>query len=250
MSFDNLTRSCLYNWLGYGNMAAPVWFIGMEEGGAEIWRHNKMTLEDSLNTRSKYGLAMDFRTVWEDYYQIPLETFVQRRGSLTTWHFMAVFLLSLQGAQPTTQAIRDYVFESKHLGHANADHFMAELLPLPRVSHDSMRGYDTIWSSVKEYKNEVVPQRFELISRTIISNPCVKLLVSYDKSFTAEALSYYPSELIKEWRDGRGKTYVLHQLDLGIGRHISLLATPFFGQGQANYEGLASAAGVVSEILK
>lgn len=75
------------------------------------------------------------------------------------------------------------MFVSKHLGHANADHFMAELLPLPRVSHDSMRGYETIWSSVKEYKNEVVPKRFELITRAISSNssgrdkPIMKVLL-------------------------------------------------------------------------
>lgn len=39
--FEQLVRSCLYNWLGYGNINAPVWFLGIEEGGAEIWRNKR-----------------------------------------------------------------------------------------------------------------------------------------------------------------------------------------------------------------
>jgi hypothetical protein len=31
-----LIQSCLYNWLGYGILNGMVWFVGMEEGGAEI----------------------------------------------------------------------------------------------------------------------------------------------------------------------------------------------------------------------
>ena len=38
MSFQKLVRSCLYNWLGYGNLNGETWFIGTEEGGADIWR--------------------------------------------------------------------------------------------------------------------------------------------------------------------------------------------------------------------
>jgi len=46
ISWD-LVEPCLYNFLGYGNLDSPVWFIGVEEGGAEVWRKETLTLEDS-----------------------------------------------------------------------------------------------------------------------------------------------------------------------------------------------------------
>ena len=45
-SIEKLVPSCLYNWLGYGNPNGQVWFIGTEEGGAEIWRQQTKTLEE------------------------------------------------------------------------------------------------------------------------------------------------------------------------------------------------------------
>ena len=71
VEFGSLVRSCLYNWLGYGNPNGVVWFVGTEEGGAEIWRIPTQTLEQSLMKRSTFSLAMDFREVWENQYQIP-----------------------------------------------------------------------------------------------------------------------------------------------------------------------------------
>jgi len=64
-SIKLLVPSCLYNWLGYGNLHGHVWFIGTEEGGAEIWRQQTKTLEESLNIRSHFNLNMDFIDVWE-----------------------------------------------------------------------------------------------------------------------------------------------------------------------------------------
>jgi hypothetical protein len=103
MLSENTIKSCLYNWLGYGNLNTPIWFMGMEEGGEEIWRQGTHSLESSLLTRSQFKLAMDFKYVWEELYKIPLESFVSRRGALTSWHFMAAFLLSLEGQVPETE---------------------------------------------------------------------------------------------------------------------------------------------------
>lgn len=46
MVSESLVKSCLYNWIGYGNINSPIWFIGIEEGGAEIWREKTQTLEE------------------------------------------------------------------------------------------------------------------------------------------------------------------------------------------------------------
>jgi hypothetical protein len=241
MTFENIVRSCLYNWLGYGNPNGRVWFIGMEEGGAEIWRHHTKTLEDSLRIRSAFYLAMDFRKVWEELYHIPLESFVNRRGGLTVWHFMAAFLLSLDGVRPTTENIRDFVFASKQLGGLDSDHFLCEFLPLPRQSHDSIQDYEPLWSSVGEYHREVTPHRFRLIEQTIASQSSSPLVVSYDKSFTSRLLSQYQSKLMDQWMDARSKQYSFYSVSTPS-KVIPVLSTPFFGQGQCNYNGLYEAA--------
>jgi hypothetical protein len=249
MSFDQLVRSCLCNWLGYGNPNGSIWFMGMEEGGAEIWREGikTQTLESSLQIRSKFTLAMDFKTVWEDYYGISLESFIRRRGSLTTWHFMAAFLLSLGGEKPNTNNVRDFVFGSKKLGSIDSNHFLCEFLPLPRTSNDSIKEYQSIWPTNNDYLQEVAPRRFELIRQTLLDNPNVEILVSYDKLFTNKILDYFPSTLVEKWSDAKKKEYFLYKSRLQSNRFIYILATPFFGQGQANYEGLFFAVKKLNE---
>lgn len=246
---EKIVRSCLYNWLGYGNINAPIWFMGMEEGGAEIWRHATHSLESSLFTRSQFKLAMDFRQVWEDLYLIPLHNFVKRRGSLTTWHFMAAFLLSLEGQIPETNKIREFVFINKNIGSLDGEHFLCEFLPLPRSSNNSIEDYSFVWNSNKDYIQEVGPNRFKLIKDTLILNKAVKVLISYDKAFSSQILDFYENTLIEEWIDGRGKRYKLYELVLTSNRKIKLLFTPFFGQGQANYDGLYLAAQKVKAVL-
>jgi hypothetical protein len=249
MVTENMIRSCLNNWLGYGNINAPIWFMGMEEGGAEIWRHGTHSLASSLLTRSQFNLAMDFRHVWEDLYHIPLENFVKRRGALTTWHFMAAFLVSLEGHLPETNKIRDFVFKKKKIGRLEGEHFLCEFLPLPRNSNSSIDHYNIIWKSNKNYVQDVGPNRFILIRDTLVSKEGVKLLISYDKAFSGQILSYYDNALIEEWMDGKGKMYKLYELVLTPKRKIKLLITPFFGQGQANYEGLYLAAQKVKHMI-
>lgn len=51
MEFETIVEACLYNWLGYGNIGGRVWFIGTEEGGAEIWKQKTVSLEESLKIR-------------------------------------------------------------------------------------------------------------------------------------------------------------------------------------------------------
>ena len=68
MTSRDIVTLCPYNHLGYGNLDGPVWFVGVEEGGAEIRRCQTLTLEESLRLRAGYELAMDLRHVWEGLY--------------------------------------------------------------------------------------------------------------------------------------------------------------------------------------
>lgn len=224
---------CLFNFLGYGNPNGKVWFMGTEEGGAEIWRFGTVSLLESLQFRSKFLLAMDFRHVWEDLYRIPLESF---KGP-ATWRFMAAFLLSFQNIRPTTVNISQYIFYDKNLGSLTSDHFLCEFMPLPKPEKESIQPYETVWKSNDQYQREVGPKRIQLLLQTLQDKPDVKLIISYDRGIVNRILQ--STESNKEWDwSFKQQTYSLWKLQISPRRHLYLLKTPFFGQGQISYEGI------------
>ena len=152
-----LIDKCLYNWIGYGNLNGDIWFIGMEEGGAEIWREEiaTLSLEESLQIRSEHTSCCDFRKVWEEEYGIPLDKFKK----ITTWHFISAFLLAHQNHMIDDKSVRELIFEDKALGTLDGNHFLCELLPLPKKSELDFP-YTDRWSSRKEYLNEVTEKSF------------------------------------------------------------------------------------------
>lgn len=242
-SFENLVNDCLYNWLGYGNLNGPIWFMGMEEGGAEIWRQRTKTMTESLSIRGSFSLSMDFQHVWENLYNIPLETF---KGP-NVWRYMAAFLLSLEDIEPSSENIREFVFEKKKLGKLDGNHFLCEFLPLPRQSNNSIDEYKEIWNTNSEYINELAPKRFELIKNVLTECNNVKLLVSYDKKFTDSIINNFESINVLSWENPQNKSYELKKLNISDNRILYLLKTPFFGQGQISYEGLKYAAQTIKD---
>lgn len=246
MQFEKLVRSCLYNWLGYGNVNGRFWFIGTEEGGAEIWRQATKTLEESLKLRSGYNLGMDFQTVWEELYQIPLESF---KGPCV-WRYMAVFLLGMDDKPVNKDTVNDFVFYSKLLGSLSSNHFMAELLPLPKRSKNDISDYQTVWRSVEEYHREVIPRRFALIQETLEENSDIDLVVSYEHILSEKFIKYFGQRgsLLKAW-NYRSESYALYEIRLEGGRSIKFLTTPFFGNGRISYDGLLIASEKIKEVI-
>lgn len=245
-SFKLLVRSCLYNWLGYGNPNGYVWFIGTEEGGAEIWRHGTKTLEQSLQLRSRFRLHMDFVEVWENHYDLPLSTF--RGGNV--WNYIAAFLLSLERKSATPSSIHDFVFVQKKLGRSQSEHYLCELYPLPKPSKNKIEPYQEIWHSVHQYQNEVSQKRFELIWENLIEHSNVRLMVCYERDLMKWIKLNLDNSIIhlKDW-NYQNQKYQLYQIQLTPERMIFLLSTPFFGQGQISYAGIADCVEKVREFI-
>ncbi|WP_206761908.1 hypothetical protein, partial [Clostridium perfringens] len=72
-----------------------------------------------------------------------------------------------------------------------SNHFLGEMMPLPKPSKKSIKPYESIWNSVNDYYDEVANNRLSLIRKTIIENQNVKLLVSYDRTLTEMMLNYF-----------------------------------------------------------
>jgi len=246
-SIEKIVPSCLYNWLGYGNLHGHVWFIGTEEGGAEIWRQQTKTLEESLDIRSQFNLHMDFLDVWEKKYNISLSTF----SGATVWNFMAAFLLSFDAQEVNSNTIRDFVFNNKLLGRTKGNHFLCELFPLPKPVKNSIQPYEEIWNSIKNYHDEVLEKRFELINSTIVNHPQVQIIISYEKGLVELMKRNLSSSLeqLSSWTYG-SQQYSLFQLKLDEGRTVLLLSTPFLGQGQISYEGIKDCVRHLNSYIK
>ncbi|MGB3261630.1 MAG: hypothetical protein WBA80_12300, partial [Paenisporosarcina sp.] len=226
---------------------SPIWFIGMEEGGAEVWRNKTLTLDESLDLRSTFDMQMDFQYVWETLYGIPLTSF---KGP-AVWRFMAAFLLELESEQVDATSINDFLFISKKLGRNASNHFLAELMPLPKPSRASIQPYQHIWNTVRAYENDVKEKRFDLIKEVLIKNSEVQLIVSYDRSLTEMILNHFQinMEMAKSWNVNK-EQYYLHEFELTNNRKILLLVTPFFGNGQVSYDGIRQAARKVKSAVR
>ena len=246
---NELIDKCLYNWLGYGNLDGDIWFVGTEEGGAEIWREGiaTLSLEDSLKKRSKFPLSCNFKDVWEDGYGIPLNCF----KGITAWHFMSAFILAIGNKNVNTKNIRDFLFINKELGSLNSNHFMCELLPLPKKSENEFP-YTSRWRNLQEYLNEVIEKRFSMIVEAIKKSQGAKLIIVYDDK--AQALIKYKwgnnfkDSVEFEYRNNgkRPQKYTAHFSSIDD-KDIIFLFTPFFGYGNISYNGLAKAVDVLKE---
>lgn len=243
----DLVNPCLYNGLGYGNPNGKYWFMGTEEGGAEIWRNKTLSLEESLRLRATFALAMDFKTVWEDLYHIPMSSF---KGP-TVWRYVAAYLLAFQQVHPGDH--KDTVREimQNQLGALSGEHFLCELLPLPKRSAGKIEPFESVWPSLKAYHAEVEQKRFEMITQTLLSNPEVQVLISYDRKLTQRFLAHFDAQILsqKDWCIEQNQRYQLTQLQLEKQRTLYFLSTPFFGNGQISYEGVWQSAQRLQDTL-
>jgi hypothetical protein len=221
-------------------MNSPVWFIGTEEGGAEVWRFKKKTLKQSLELRSKYSNAMDFTYVWENKYKIRLGDF---KGPCV-WRFMAAFLLSYEKDELLLNnlpgMIKEYVFCDKKLGSIGGKHFMCELFPLPKPGKNIWPNNYKIWKpSLREYLECIGQQRIAEIIRIIKQNKKVKIIVIYEKKAFDLIQENIKQDNIKidQMKLSIGK-YKLYRMHLAGERSLFILNTPFFGNGRVSYSEL------------
>jgi hypothetical protein len=240
----DIVAPCLYNHLGYGNLDAPVWFVGVEEGGAEIWRSETLTLKQSLRLRASYHLAMDLRHVWEDLYRIPLQSW---KGA-TTWRFIAAYILAVQGHRPDGACVRQYVFIDKLLGRSDGDHFLCELMPLPKRAKGQIDPYQDIWATDRQYRQAVAPRRLQLLLQTLNRHPGVRLLICYERDAVKLLLGSLSADRVAHWTLRR-QQYTLWLCSLPPSRQLYILHTPFFGQGQISYQGVWESTQRLAQLL-
>ena len=154
-------RAFISGFYGYGDYAAPYWFIGMEEGGCNSFADLEMRIR-AWHTRGRQGL--------EDLvgYHAAIgvtEWFGSSPKLQKTWSGLIRAVLTAQGRRSDNEAVR--AFQAEELGRHAGEICMLELLPLPARSIGSWPymavGELEYLRNRETYTEKVLPRRLERI---------------------------------------------------------------------------------------
>jgi len=127
LSPDKVER--IIGFLGYGNVSAKTWFIGLEEG------LGKMTTDDTflnLCSRGDFNEVMDLsdahRRLLENGRPIEIE---KKPPSTQVWRWMARIMLASSGNEDWRDPIAAKNYVRLVLGRTNGETFLTELSPIP-----------------------------------------------------------------------------------------------------------------------
>jgi len=113
---------------GYGTWSAPVWFIGMEEGGGA----SLAEVETRIGTWQARG-ANELEDLAEFHRAIGVTRHFGERPALqSTWAKLIRVLFGLRGEAADTERVRSY--QATQLGRQGSETALVELLPLPSPS--------------------------------------------------------------------------------------------------------------------
>lgn len=248
-----LVQPIIERWLGHGNPNGRYWFIGIEESfGRWGWQEN---LEEYLRTLADFGLAGDIRGAFDnDAYSLS-----DWKGP-STWRYQAAFLKQIEddfedilNEESPGQAAFNFAFRENRVGSlATTDSraLTAELLPLPIKTDEPEWSYKDIWNSRDEYLNEVLPIRINLIWESLLEYSTVEYVIVYGKN-NETSLGL---RILSGSRDGPETTIPtslgdsqVYSLEFVDDRTVTLIHTPFFGQG-LSYDDVGEIAEEVSSL--
>lgn len=189
--------------LGYGNPNAPVVFVGLEEGLADVKR-----LDDDLRYRSTFNSSV------MDVFRAHLglakgrNLFGDKPRGQRTWRVIADVLLHLEdripGRKKDRAALRKQ-YRACVLGDENDLTLLLELLPLPHVNsqhwlyrrYERYNGYD----KRDDYEAEIIDKRLEALRDTI--GQCErKAIICYGHKSWSNFKYLFPDDT--EWVEHRG----------------------------------------------
>lgn len=122
---DKTVKAFIEGFFGYGNWAAPIWFVGMEEGGGESVAEIRRRI-DAWSSRGQH----DLEDLVEYHEAIGVMKHLGERAKLQpTWSKLVHVLLGIRGDVATPATVREY--QTTNWGRRNGASCLIELLPLP-----------------------------------------------------------------------------------------------------------------------
>jgi hypothetical protein len=145
--------------IGYGNLEAPVVFIGTEEGLAQ-----PDGLAGDLAWRSRFSPVMDVEAAHRRLAEGPT-LFSEHPRSQPTWRVMADVMLHFEKRASADRAERSRerrMYRTRSLGRAAGDSLLAELLPYPSQKESAWL-YPDRFENREAYRSKMMPERLKLL---------------------------------------------------------------------------------------
>lgn len=180
--FDKDLKMYMENFFGYGDLQAPVWFIGMEEGGGNSFENISRRLKAWRNFGSStvLDLAEFHKEIGEaNYFENENEAKLQ-----PTWNKIIRYLLAYEKNSSNTKNVRK--FQVNRLGRFGSGTCLLELMPLPspKISDWLYKDFSDLpeLTSREYYTKTVSPERIIKLS-SLINQHKPNRVVFYGKSY-------------------------------------------------------------------
>lgn len=165
MLTTELLTSFMACFLGYGNLDANLWFIGMEEGGG----HTEAEVQGRLDAWNDRGrLEVDDVAGFHVAINQP-QWFQQGAPTQNTWRQIIRSILRSQGQLADLDTIRAYQIE--RFARTNGQVATLELMPLPSPSTRDWNYHN--WSNLTQlanretYYRSVMPARIQMLQEKL-----------------------------------------------------------------------------------
>jgi hypothetical protein len=218
--------NCIRGFLGYGNPAASVWFIGLEESIGEM---SESDVRHNLKARGQWSPVMD---LFESHLTLveggaPYD--IRHRSRYTqVWTWIAKFARAHGGASnwDDLSLAKTYVRES--LGRFSGDVFMTYVMPIPESGLHTREWTDCLHASGGS-PNEALARRRSAL-QALIERHKPKIVICHGTTKTNAYQSLLPNA---EWDVLTVAPKILAATATYGGRFF---ITPFFGNGQMTVE--------------
>ena len=164
---ETLLTTFMERFYGYGNLDAPMWFVGIEEGGGKSFDEvaRRIRVRDERRRREQR------ETEVEDLQQFHAEAKIAIDNFQPTWNGPIVAALTATDRPTDTRSLLEY--QKTELGSAGGETCLLEVLPLPKRGSNDWPYRE--WSSLPSlttrtdykltYKNGRIDRILRMIKR-------------------------------------------------------------------------------------
>jgi hypothetical protein len=187
---ERLLTDYAQKFFGYGRWEAPIWFVGIEEGGGT----DIQAVHDRLQAWAASGQSNEPEDAPSFHLASKNDVWHRPNAKLqSTWKQLIRMLLLARGEADTDDALRHY--QRSQLGTATGETCLAELLPLPSPGRNdwNYRAWsDLPWlQSRAAYEQKILSHRISLLRERIDRN-------------RPRVVIFYGDGQLKHWRQIMG----------------------------------------------
>ena len=185
---DALLKKFMRSFFGYGNPRAPVWFVGMEEGGGTCFAEVRKRL--SCWRRRKSRMLEDVASFHLDFEGPGCKWFRERPPTQSTWRQLIRSILIGQGLDSDIEAVRQY--QKREFARRHGKEACLELLPLPSQSLNAKTWKYHNWTEIPRLASPGLYRAYYIKKRI----PSIRALIM---KWRPRAVVFYGATYQRHW---------------------------------------------------